>query len=215
MIKGAIFDLDGTLLDSMHVWDNIGEEYLAAKGVTPPPDLRFRLKTMSLLQTAKYVRGELGVTDSCEEIMGEINRMVEDKYLYEVPLKPYAAEFLQELKDAGVRICIASACDPYLGKAALQRLSILSYFSDIITCAEVGSGKDEPEIFEHALARLGTEKSQTVVFEDALHAIETAVKAGFRVVAINDPSTADESDKIQMLAEQSIHSFKECEVTKL
>lgn len=215
MIRGAIFDLDGTLLDSMHVWDNVGEAYLLSKGVVPPADLAETVKAMSLLQTARYVRNVLGVSGSDEEIMDEINRLIDRRYIEEVLLKPHVKEFLQQLAAAGVKMCVATASDRYMVEAALDRLGVLSCFAFIATCTEIGSGKDEPEIYERALSMLGTPKSETVVFEDALHAVRSAAGAGFRVVAVRDPSTDCDADKIEALAETYLESFAECEVNKL
>jgi len=185
-IQGAIFDVDGTLLDSMSIWDTIGADYLRSIGYEPRENLNEVFKNMSLLQAAEYYRHEYGVTRSIEEIMDGVNAMLEHFYQYDAPLKPGAAELLERLRRKEVKLCIATATDRYLVEAALERCGVLSYFDKIFTCSEVGHGKDEPIIFEAALRFLGTEKSKTVVFDDALYAIRTAKKAGFPVAAVYD-----------------------------
>lgn len=100
-------------------------------------------------------------------------------------------------------------------KPALTRLGIRDYFEFVLTCTELGSGKDEPAIFEEALRRLGTAKDETVVFEDAVHAIRTAKKAGFRVVALYDDSAAEDAEEIKEIADRYCRSFAECEVESL
>ncbi len=185
-IRGAIFDVDGTLLDSMFIWDTIGEAYLRSIGYEPREDLNEVFKNMSLLQAARYYQTEYGVTLCVDEIMDGVNTMLERYYCFEAPLKPGAAELLAWLQKNGVKLCVTTATDRYLVEAALKRCGVLSYFGRIFTCGEVGRGKDEPHIFEEALRFLGTQKSETVVFDDALYAIQTAKGADFPVVAVYD-----------------------------
>ena len=185
-ISGAIFDVDGTLLDSMSICDTIGADYLRSIGYIPRENLNEIFKNMSLLQAAEYYRNEYGVTLRVEEIMSGVNAMLEQFYQYEAPLKPGAAELLARLRQNRVKLCIATATDRYLVEAALARCGVLSYFGEIFTCNGVGHGKDEPHIFEAALRFLGTERAETVVFDDALYAIRTAKEAGFPIAAVYD-----------------------------
>ena len=186
MIKGAIFDLDGTLLDSMFIWDTIGEVYLRSLDIEPRENLAETFKTFTLEESAEYYRTHYGVTLSVAEIVDGVNRMIEDLYKSTVPLKKGVAEFLAGLSKAGVRMCIATVTDKYLVEAALTRLKVRQYFSEIFTTAEVGYGKNDPRIYRTALAYLGTQKSETVVFEDAYHALMTAKNDGFPVAAVYD-----------------------------
>ena len=186
MIKGAIFDLDGTLLDSMFIWDTIGEVYLHSLDIEPRENLAETFKTFTLEESAEYYRTHYGVTLSVAEIVDSVNRMIEDLYKTTVPLKKGVAEFLAGLSKAGVRMCIATVTDKYLVEAALTRLKVRQYFGEIITTAEVGCGKNDPNIYSTALAYLGTEKHETLVFEDVLHALMTAKNDGFPVAAVYD-----------------------------
>ena len=199
-IRGAIFDVDGTLLDSMFIWDTIGETYLRSIGYQPKENLNETFKNMSLHQAARYYQTEYGVTQSIDEIMDGVNAMLERYYRFEVPLKPGVAELLERLRQSGVKLCIATATDRHLVEAALDRCGVLSCFGEIFTCNEVGHGKDEPDIFEAALRFLGTEKSETVVFDDSLYAIRTAKETGFPVAAVYD-SHEKEQDKVRLLAD--------------
>ncbi len=185
-IRGAIFDVDGTLLDSMFIWDTIGETYLRSIGYQPKENLNETFKNMSLHQAARYYQTEYGVTRSIDEIMDGVNAMLERYYRFEVPLKPGVAELLERLRQDGVRLCIATATDRHLVEAALDRCGVLSCFGEIFTCNEVGHGKDEPDIFEEALRFLGTRREETLVFDDALYAVRTAKEAGFPVAAVYD-----------------------------
>lgn len=185
-IRGAIFDVDGTLLDSMFIWDTIGETYLRSIGYQPKENLNETFKNMSLHQAARYYQTEYGVTQSIDEIMDGVNAMLERYYRFEVPLKPGVAELLERLRQDGVKLCIATATDRHLVEAALDRCGVLSCFGEIFTCNEVGHGKDEPDIFEAALRFLGTRREETLVFDDALYAVRTAKEAGFPVAAVYD-----------------------------
>lgn len=207
-IRSAIFDVDGTLLDSMFIWDTIGETYLRSIGYEPREKLNEVFKNMSLFQAARYYRTEYGVTLSIDEIMNGVNAMLERYYRFEVSLRPGVAELLAQLQASGVKLCIATATDRYLVEAALERCGVLSCFGAIFTCNEVGHGKDEPDIFEEALRFLGTEKAETVVFDDALYAVRTAKEAGFPVAVIYD-SHEKNQEGLRALADFYIEDFSQ------
>ena len=207
-IRGAIFDVDGTLLDSMFIWDTIGETYLRSIGYQPKENLNETFKNMSLRQAARYYQTEYGVTQSIDEIMDGVNAMLERYYRFEVPLKPGAAELLERLRQSGVRLCIATATDRHLVEAALDRCGVLSCFGEIFTCNEVGHGKDEPDIFEAALRFLGTRREETLVFDDALYAVRTAKEAGFPVAAVYD-SHEKNQEGLRALADFYIEDFSQ------
>ena len=215
MIKDAIFDMDGTLIDSMPLWEDCGRAFLSARGITARDDLGETLKSLSMEQTANYLRDAYGISETTSEIIEMINGMVTDAYQRTIPLKRDIAAFLERLRQADVRMCVATATDRPLVEAALGRLDLLPFFERIFTCSEVGAGKDRPDIFEQACAALGTPRGETVVFEDALYAIETARRAGFRVVAIADDASAGDEARIAALSEQYIHNYEECEVNSL
>lgn len=205
-ISGAIFDVDGTLLDSMGVWDTVGETYLRSIGYEPKENLNDIFKNMSLRQAARYYQTEYGVTLSVDEIVNGVNARLERFYRHEALLKPGAAELLELLVQKGVRLCVATATDRYLVEAALERCGVLDCFGEVFTCGEVGHGKDEPHIFETALRFLGTQKMETWVFDDALYAIRTAKKAGFPVAAVYD-TYEKEQVEVRMLADVYLDGF--------
>lgn len=214
-LSGVIFDLDGTLLDSMAIWETVGDEYLLMKGCIPASDLWDKIKTLSLLEAAPYLRDEYNLKESIEEICLQVNAVIEYKYFSQVQFKPTALPFIRKLDQMGVRMCIATATDRHLAEAALRRLDSLDYFCGILTCTEVGSGKDQPLIYERALELLNTKKEETIVFEDAIHAIETAKKAGFMVAGVYDASADRDWDQIKKTANWFIDSFEEMELNHL
>ena len=196
-IKCAIFDFDGTLFDSMFIWDEIGERYLRSLGKEPNPSMREAVRTLSLYQAACYLRREYDLPLSTEGIMKGINQMIEHFYLSEILPKPGVCEFLEHMKKAGISMCIATASERYQIEAALKRCGMSQYFDAIFTCSEIGHGKEEPFIFRQAMEVCGAERNTTVVFEDAFHAAETAKKAGFRVIGVYDVSNEENISRMR------------------
>jgi HAD superfamily hydrolase (TIGR01509 family) len=208
-IEGAIFDLDGTLFDSMPIWDTVAVDYLKSQGIKANDDIYEAIRSMSIQQVCEHFCAVYGLKLGSEEITRGINEMVTDFYFHRAPLKDGVREALERLRARGVRMCVATATDRFLVEAALRRTGILGYFGRIFTSTEVGSGKDEPEIFLRALRYLGTDIGKTVVFEDALYAIVTAKSAGFRVAALYDRSADIHQPRIKELADSWHKSFRE------
>lgn len=208
MIQAVIFDFDGTLFDSNYVWATAGERFFQSIGISPKPNLQEEIRTMSLYQSACYIRDEYRLSLTVEEIMEGINQTVEDAYFYEVQPKSGVIPFLHALKAAGIRMCIATATDRYQIDAALRRCDMLDFFEGIFTCSEVGHGKDEPIIFRKAMESLGTDRSNTVIFEDALHAVQTAKADGFLTVGICDPYI-QEQKQLQTLCDCYLTDFNQ------
>ena len=209
-VKCAIFDFDGTLFDSMFIWENVGEIYLRSLGKEPKPSMGDDVRTMSLYQSACYFRREYDLPLSAEEIMTGINRTVEDFYIHEVQPKPGVVDFLKQMQKAEIPMCIATATDRYQIEAALGRCGMADYFEAIFTCSEVGHGKDEPHIFRKAMEHFAADRGNTVIFEDALHAIQTAKADGFVVVAVCDSSEKRQTE-IHELADYYIENFEQTE----
>ena len=186
MIKGAIFDLDGTLIDSMFIWDTIGEDYLKSFGIEPKENLVEVFKTFTLEQSAEYYRNHYGIKLSVKEIVDGINNTVAEIYRTKVVLKPGVSDFLKRLQMSGVKMCVATVTDRPIVEDVLKRLNVRDFFSEIFTCAEIGYNKETPDIYREALKHLGTTKEETVVFEDVFHALKTAKEDGFKIAAVYD-----------------------------
>ncbi len=209
-IKGIIFDFDGTLFDSMSIWETAGVDYLKAIGKEAEPDLWKKLKTMSLLQSAEFLKAAYDLSDTTEKIMDGINHTVEDFYFYHAMPKEYVIPILSKFQKKGIKMCIATATDRYQVEAALKRCDMLHFFDAIFTCSEVGHGKDEPYIFELACEYLNTPKYETAVFEDAYHAAKTAKDAGFFVIGIYD-RYEKRTEEIKELSDRYFKYFAEME----
>lgn len=208
-IKGVIFDLDGTILDSMSAWDGIGLRFLQQNNIDPPEDLEQRLKVMSYVDSAQYFIEELGLNLTVEEIGTGINAMLEKQYLETIPLKEGVEEVLQKLRDQNIKMCVATATNGELSKKALKRLGILHFFEDIISCEDLKSSKTEPVIYYKAIEVLGLQPEDVVIVEDALHCIETCKKAGFKVIGVYDQSAHKNNSQIREKCDLYLEGVKD------
>jgi HAD superfamily hydrolase (TIGR01509 family) len=209
-LQGAILDVDGTLLDSMPMWDQLAARFLRSLGLVPEPDLNSKIKNFTVAEAGRYFQEHYGVKVSVAEINTGVFKLARQFYVNEVPLKPGVQEFLAFLAERRIPMCLATVTDADLVRSALERYGLLAYFKTIITCRDV-SGKDKPEIFFRAQAVLGTARENTYVFEDAYYAMVTAKAAGFPVVAVADASSAGDKDKIKKVADICVHNLTEME----
>lgn len=207
-LKCAIFDFDGTLFDSMFIWDMVGEVYLRSLKKEPKSHMREDIRALSLYQSSCYFKKEYELDLSVEEIMEGINKTVENFYINEVQPKEGVVDFLKQMKLQGVATCIATASEHYQIEAALQRCHMEELFDSIFTCTETGHGKNEPVIFRKAMEYFDADRENTIIFEDALHAVETAKKDGFKVAVVFDSSEKRQTE-IQQLSDFYITDFEQ------
>lgn len=201
MVTGVIFDMDGVLLDSMPVWRNIDITYLREHGKEPKQGLAEALLTKSLTEAAEYIRVEYNLPKTAEEIVREIVAAIRYQYETKIPMKKGALTFLKKLREHGIAVTVATSSDRILAEAAFRRLELLPFIEGIFTCEEAGAGKREsPAVYLNALSFMGTEIEKTWVFEDVLHGIRTAGKAGFRTVGIYDVSSEENLEAIRQEA---------------
>ncbi|MCR5201699.1 MAG: HAD family phosphatase [Lachnospiraceae bacterium] len=208
-LKGAIFDMDGTLLNSMFLWDEACVNYLLNKGKSPEPGLPLKFKTMSITESAQYYREHYGITDSVETITQDINALLEDSYRYSVEEKPGAYDILYEFKENNIPMYIATSTDERLVKIALKSHNMDSFFKGIVTCRQVNASKRFPKVYDTAVENLGLKKEDVVVFEDSYFAINTLKNNNYTVVAISDTSSTQDATDIKAIADIYIDSFHE------
>lgn len=205
-VRGAIFDMDGTLLDSMWVWTGIGRQYIKSLGMQPAPDLDDVIIKMSLNDAASYLIEQYRLEKTIDDLRNEVNKLVEKQYFETLELKEGVRELLAHLKETGVKLCVATASDRYVVEAALKRNGVFDDFGAVFTCTELNMSKDTADIYETAMAWLGTDKSNTIVFEDAAHAVQSAKDAGFIVAAIYDDSEKHNQERIRETADYYLDS---------
>lgn len=208
-VSACIFDMDGTLIDSMWMWRDIDIEFLGRKNITIPEDLQKQIEGMNFIQTAVYFKEHFGFEESIEEIMDIWNGMAMDKYRYKVFLKDSVLDFLKSLKDKGIKLGIATSNSATLAFCSLEALGVTSLFDAIITGDDVLRGKPHPDIYMTCAERLGITPKECLVFEDILPGIEAGHNAGMRVCAVYDDYSADTDAIKKEKADYYITSFKE------
>lgn len=205
-LRGAIFDLDGTLLDSMWVWEQIDRDFLRERGLPFSSDYAQAIAAMSFRQAAEYTAARFKLTESVEEIMSQWNQMAFDAYCNRIGLKPGAFDFLLSLKERGISLSVATASHPQLYEAALSHHGILSLFDSFTTLQEVSRGKGFPDIYWKAAEKMKFAPGECCVFEDLYQGILGAKAGGFYTVGVYDPSSQGDWDRIR---EEADFTFKE------
>ena len=210
MIKGIIFDLDGTLLDSMTVWSSIDSEFLIENGITnPPPEVSDVVKKMTVDESSQYFIDRFGLKCTKEYVIWRIEDMVRERYEEQIPLKPHVTELLDALDSRGIPYGIATATYKRLAEAALRRCGVYERFRFLLTDAEYPAGKNFPDIFIGGAERLGAEPAEVLVVEDSLHCIETAKAAGFAVCGVYDSVAEADKSRIIALSDYYVNNIDE------
>jgi len=201
----AIFDMDGTLVDSMVYWKHLAAGFLESKGVLEiSPTVLERIKPMTMTESAALFIQEYGLPGTPESVAAEMNAMMDEHYHRDIPLKSGAAAYLEALHRRGVTMCVASATAEELMNACLTRLGVAHYFSFLLSCEAVGTGKNRPDVYLEAARRLGVQAEDIAVFEDALYAAKSARQAGFYTIAVRDDSNQPHWETLTALADEKI-----------
>ena len=209
MIKGVIFDIDGVLLDSMGIWDDLGARYLKSIGVEPEEGLNEILFSMSMEQGADYLKDHYHLQNTRQEILEGISQMIEDFYFHEVVPKRGAKELLEFLKEKGIMMTAATSSPRNHVERAFERNGMLGFIEKIFTNTEVGASKHSPEIYFQAAGYLGTEPGETLVFEDSLYALKTAKNAGFVTVGVYDEKGESDQEGVKNTGDHYIKVLNE------
>ena len=209
MTKAAVFDLDGVLLDSMGIWNDLGARYLRSLGVTPEEGLNEILFSMSMEQGAEYLHTHYALPQSAAEVGAGIADMLRDFYFYEAPARRLHVFdiFLQRL--VVVKWAAATSSPREHVTRALERLGLLGYFTRLFTTAEVGVSKHEPTIYLLAAEALHAAPAETLVFEDSLYALKTAKAAGFYTIGVYDADGETDQAGLQMAADLYVRDLHE------
>ena len=210
--KAVIFDLDGTLVDSMWMWKAIDIEYLGKFGIDLPPTLQKDIEGMSFSETAVYFKETFQIADSLEKIKSDWNRMAYEKYTKEVALKAGAKEFLDYCKVKGIKLGIATSNSRELVDATLEALNIRDYFDCVMTACEVEKGKPAPDIYLAVANKVLVQPSECLVFEDIEMGILAGKNAGMEVCAVEDDFSMDQMELKKNLADYYVKDYFELNI---
>ena len=208
-IEGAVFDLDGTLLDSSWVWEKVDEKFLGDRGFQVPDDYVDEISPLGAERAAVYTIERFGLNEDKDDIVREWIEMAKKEYATEVVCKPYAKEFLEELHKLNIKMAVATSSDRELFMKTLEREGILKYFQKIVIVDEVERGKGYPDIYEEAARRIKVNPHKCLVFEDILAGVTGASLGEFNVVAVFDEKSKHNWEKIKSISKYSINDYKE------
>ena len=208
-IKAAIFDLDGTLIDSMWIWDQIDIAYLSSKGFEQPENLKDEINHLSFQETGVYFKNRFNLDDSIETILETWHDMAFAHYSKNVTLKEGVIPFLDHLRNSGIKIGLATSNHHSLLEAALNCTGIYKYFDSITTTNEVAKGKNNPDVYLLAARKLGVNPKECIVFEDILEAVRGAKLADMKVVAMHDKAAKYQRHDLMCIADKYIYDFTE------
>lgn len=210
-ITGAIFDFDGTVFDSMHIWKGVKFQFFDRIGLVLSEEQREEFKNLFLLDAIELAKTRFDLKMTDKELFNEFFSLIKEKYLADTEPKNDIIEFLEKLKAKGVKMGIATATGEPALIAVLEKFNMLHYFQEIYSTYTVGASKTEPKVYDVVLEKLGTEKQTTWVFEDALYAAKTAKKSGYNVVGIYDKSEPGQ-EELKQLVDIYIHNYSELDV---
>ncbi len=206
-LKCAIFDLDGTVLDSTDIWNQIDIEFFEERGLTMPEGYGKKIAPMGFERAAEYTVNTYGLTETPEEVVAVWQRMSREKFKNDIALKPGAKEYLEYLKKQGVILCIATASQEDMFIPALKNNGVFHLFDYMTTLSEVSRGKGFPDIYLKAAEKAGCSVSQCVVFEDLLAGVKGAKDGGFYTVGMYDENSVSDVEKIKELSDDFIYDF--------
>ena len=208
-LEAVIFDLDGSLVDSLWMWKKIDMEYLERFGISLPENLQQEIEGMSFVETAGYFKEHFQIPDSIEEIGETWNRMAWDKYMYEVPLKPGVMDFLHTCRSHRIKLGIASSNSSALIMNVLEAHHIRDFFDCIKSGTDVIKGKPAPDIYLHVAKELNVNPQKCLVFEDITQGILAGKSAGMKVCAVEDAYSSEQWEEKIRLADLYISSYDE------
>lgn len=208
-MKAYIFDLDGTLLDSMGVWAQIDIDFLASRGLAVPGDFIDAVSSMSFPEAAAYTIARFGLPDTVEMLLQAWNAMAVHAYGHTVQMKPCAKAYLRQIKAHGNKIAVATSLPSELYRPALRNCGIEDLFDAVCSTDEVAHGKTHPDVYLLAAQRLNAAPADCIVFEDILEAIISAKKAGMTAYGVYDEASKGHWKEIEAAADGILYSFQD------
>lgn len=210
--KAVLFDLDGTLVDSMGLWKEIDIQFMKDRDLAMPESLQMDIAGMSMYETALYFIREFELEDQPEDLMDLWNEMARENYRHHVELKPGAIEFLQSLKDKGIKTGLATSNSYDLVQACFEGTGLGKYLDAVVSADEVKNGKPAPDVYLTCARKISVDPRTCIVFEDVIQGVQAARNAGMKVYAIDDPYSREHLDEKMNLSDGVISDFTEIDL---
>lgn len=214
-MAGAVFDCDGTLLDTMALWYGLEDELAARAGHVLTPVEKDALRTYTMAETARFFHGKLGLGESEADVAAMVEELAVEQYATRAQARPGVAAVLARLKAAGVRCAVASSSPHSMLDPGLACAGLAPYIDAVVSTDDVGVSKREPAAYDRARELLGTPKEATWVFEDAAYAVRTAKAAGYRVAATWDCDESGAYDELAALADVAVRDWRDLDLDAL
>ena len=207
--KGAIFDLDGTIIDSTNIWEEIDRKFLEKRNIKLPKDYIEKINSMSFEEVAKYTIKRFKLNESVDSLINEWNDMAIYEYSNNIKLKPNVKEYLDKLKEKSIKIGLATSSPKEFYEPVLKNNRVYDYFDTFTSVYDVKRDKNYPDIYLYTAKKLGLNPKECIIFEDILVAINTAREANFSVIGVYDKSSYNDLDKIKVKSDRFVYDFKE------
>ena len=207
--KAAIFDLDGTLIDSMYVWEKVDHDFLTERGIPVTAEYTEAVRGMYFESAARYTIEKYGLKESPEQIIHIWLNMARYEYEHNVRLKPFAGELLLGMRSQGMKIGMATSSNPFLLEPVLKSNGVEKMFDAVCYTSQAGRNKSFPDVYLYTAERLGVKPQDCIVFEDIIEGINGAKQAGMFTVAVYDKASEENREEIKRIADRYIYGFKE------
>lgn len=214
-MKCVIFDFDGTLFDSLGAWKDLDLEYLKRYNIVPSIDIREKIYTFSLHESAELFKNTYKLQDEVAIIVEDFYKIVGERYKTLITPKEGVIELLQQLNDNNIKMCVATLSSRKNVENALNHFDALKYFEFIVGSEDINVSKTSPDIFRYCANKLNENPNNIFVFEDSLFAMKTAKKEGFKVVGVYDENSKDDMEKVKDICDFYIENFLDNNLTQV
>ena len=211
-IKACLFDMDGTLIDSMGLWHGIDVEYFRKYGKVLPDTYQEEIEGLSVIETAVYTKEHYGFEDTIEGMIDEWNQMAHEQYAKHITFKPGVRDFLLSLKEKGIKMGVATSNSRFLFDAIADASGLCSIMDASVTGEEVSNGKPAPECYLKVASKLGVRPEECLVFEDIIMGLQAGINAGMKTVAVSDTYSASKWEEKKAMSDYYIESYEDVEV---
>lgn len=208
-MKGVIFDMDGTLIDSMNVWKEADKKFLNSYGIEPDKEYFNKISSLTFAEGSEYIIKRYGIKKTADEVAKELTEICYKEYAFNLKLNEGVYDYILKLHKDKIKMAVATSCIRSMCEAVLKRNGIFNFFDALVFSDEVGSNKSKPDIYIKAAELIKVNPKECIVFEDAVHAAKGALSAGMTVIGVYDEYSKENEEEMRKICHKFIYSFKE------